>query len=109
MPSYDRLEETGPVRRWRALPKSLISLKAKGGTVWEELLTSTFIAAAEYFSANPPAGGLMREEDGPPPAATAVNSNMREGAEEGASLETRVGDRSIFPSDCWRQGSGAEN
>lgn len=87
----------------------MIGLKAKGGTVWEELLTSTLIAAAEYLAADQAAEGLMRDEDGPPPDATAINSNVREGVGEGALLEIRVGDRSIFPSDCRRQGSGAEN
>lgn len=33
----------------------------------------------------------------------------RRGVGEGALLEIRVGDRSIFPSDCWRQYSGAGN
>lgn len=47
--------------------------------------------------------------DGPPLAATAIHSNVREGVGEGALLEVRVGDCRIFPSDCWRQGSGAEN
>lgn len=40
------------------LARGLIRLKAKGGTVWEELLTSTRqLAAAEYFAAGLAAEG----------------------------------------------------
>lgn len=87
--------------------QSLIRLKAKGGTLWEVLLTSTLIASVEYL-ARP--AGQENDQRWWWLAAWHCNKFKCEGGGwKGALLEIRLGDRSIFPSDWWRQGSGAEN